>query len=288
MAVGAGAADVLKHGRTDLGTATMYGRYKFERCGGARISAGCRTVYGVHVRLDHAPATAGTVLSPKLYDLVPGDRSLRVRLQEDTFTHKVERVHVNGGWIDLAKHSEFLLIILAPLGLIGLALVALGFVPMCRAIGRGVTRRTRRGRWAALIVGAAVFAFCVPLTVVGLSGDRYSVGGGTLFGPSISFGSTGIHEFVRVHIDEFGSEHKAESTELFGLVPSPKARVPVEDIEEDAAGMITAVTHLGRTYRLDGWNWLALIVVVPVALIALAAAWLNARTLLRERRATPA
>jgi hypothetical protein len=206
-----------------------------------------------------------------------------VLLQEDTFTHKVERVFANGRWVDLTHHSELLLIILVPLGVVGVALVALGFVPLCRAIGRGVTRRTTRGRWAALLIGGAVFAFCVPLTAVGLSGDRYSVGAGTLSGPSISFGSTGIHEFVQVHIDQFGTEHQAESTKLFGLVPAPEARIAVDDVEEDAAGKVTAVSHLGTTYRLDGGHWLALIVVAPIALIGLAAALLNGRAPLRER-----
>ena len=286
LAVGAGAADVLRHGREDLGRATMYGRYTQRFCRSGTVAGGCRTLYGVHVRLDHAPATSGTVLSPKLYALVgPGGRSLPVRLQEDTFTHKVERVNADGRWIDLTTHSELLLFILVPLGVIGLALVALGIVPLCRAIGRGVTRRSRRGCWAALVAGAAVFVFCVPLTAVGLSGDRYSVGGGALFAPSISFGSTGIHEFVQVHIDQFGTVHRAESTKLFGLVPAPEARIAVDDVQEDAAGKVTAVSHLGTTYRLDGGHWLALIVVAPIALIGLAAALLNGRALLRERRA---
>src|SRR6478672_10239166 len=117
IAAAAGTADVLKHGRDDLGRASMYGRYTQQRCSGAKFAGGCRTLYGVHVRLDHAPAVAGTVLSPTLYALVgPGDRSLPVRLQEDTFTHRVERVYVNGRWLDLTKNSELLLIVLVPLG----------------------------------------------------------------------------------------------------------------------------------------------------------------------------
>ena len=285
LAVGAGAADVLRHGHEDLGRATAYGRFTQLRCGGGKTTGGCTRAYGVHIRLDHAPANVGTVLSTKLYALVgPGGRSVAVRLQEDPVTHKVERVYANGRWFDLAKHSELLLIILVPLGVVGLALVALGLVPFCRAIGRGVTRHSRLGCWSALVVGAAVFIFCIPLTAVGLSGDRYPVGSGTLLAPSVSFGSTGIHEFVRVHIDQFGTEHRAESTRLFALVPSANARVPVDSVEEDAASKVTAVTHLGQTYRLDGGNWLALFLVVPVALIGLAAAWLNGRALLRERR----
>lgn len=280
----AGTADTLKHGRRDVGTATLFDRSVITRCGGGR-TGGCHKVPGVRVRIDGA-RDVGRIDSPVLYRLVgPGDGTARARLQEDTFTHKIGRARVNGHWYVIREKNKAILALTIPLLVLGVVLLLAGLVGLARAILRRIVGRTPRRRWVRAIAGAAVFAFCVALTSAGLSGDRFPVGPGELFGAYARFTSTGLHEGVSVRITQFGTVHRAESPELFALMRTPTARVAVDDVEEDSAGEVTAVTYRGRSYVVDRpEDWLALIVVVPIALVALAALVLNARALMRARK----
>ena len=277
IAGAAGAADTLQHGRADIGTGLAGGRYKQVRCYGR--PTGCSTVRGVHIRVDRSGVVV-PVPSDALYALV-GSGSAPVRLKLDTFNDRISDVQARGRWYVTYDSGKTTLYIVTPLILIGLFCVAITAVPLARATGRAITARRRGWRWAWAVLGSLLFAFCVALSITGLTGDRYDIGQGELFDRYATNGSLGYREGVHVHVDLYGTDEKVESRELFALA-EPGARVPV-GLQEDSAGELAAVTHDGTTYVVQPPSWIALFGVVPVGLFALALAWRNGRELWRSR-----
>jgi hypothetical protein len=241
-------------------------------------------VHRVHVGIIRA-RVAITLDSVDLYNLVgSGDRRLPVTLEEDTFSHDLSRARYRGQWYVIASPNTWSLVIVIPLAILGLALVLLNLPLTLIALGRRITARRTAWRWVLIVVGTVVTVFCVALAVVGLSADRYTVGNGQIYGPYAKYDSTGYHEGVHVKIPTDGTNTTVQSSDLYDIAEAHGPVVDVQDISEDGAGKPSSLTFNGRSYDLGRPDWLALVVVVPVGLLALALAMLNGRALVVTRR----
>jgi hypothetical protein len=283
----AGVVDITKHGRRQIGPGVVYGRYTRVLCAGQGANA-CEYVHRVHVGIIRAKV-ALTLDSVDLYNLVGSDdRRLPVTLEEDTFSHDLSRVRYHGQWYVIASPNTWSLVIVIPLAVLGLALVLLNLPLTLIALGRRITARRTAWRWVLIVVGAVVTVFCVALAVVGLSADRYEVGNGQIYAPYAKYDSTGYHEAVHLKIPSDGTNTTVESSDLYDIAAANGPTVAVQDVNEDGAGKPSSLTYNGRSYDLGRAEWLALFVVVPIGLLALALVVLNGRALFKSRRATAA
>src|SRR4051794_28247113 len=139
IAGSAGIADVVKHGRRDIGSGTIVDRYMKTFCTG-RTTGGCRSDPAVHIRVDRAQATVGYV-NDDLYALAGTRGRVPVELEVNTVTHRISRVKADGRWYGASGSDRALLFLLIPLVALGAALVVGGLVRLAPAIGRHLTAR---------------------------------------------------------------------------------------------------------------------------------------------------
>jgi hypothetical protein len=277
IAAGAGLVDTLRHERRAIGSGTAFERFVDTDCV-ARRTAGCSKAPGAHVHVDRADQIV-KVRSPGLYELVgPGVRRVPVTLEIDTFTRRISDVHAGGRTIVTYDSSMTGLLIIVPLILLGLAALAFSAVPLGRATARRLTGRTRRRRWTGVVLGVLALALFGALIKEGMFGGRFDAGRGELHGRFAHFGATGYTEGARVHIDAYGTDHRIESAELFGLLKDAAQRLPVA-VEEDSAGEVSSIGYQGRSYAAKPPDWLPLLVVGPLCLLAGTAVWRNAAAL---------
>jgi hypothetical protein len=281
VSVGAGMLDTLRHENRSIGSGAVVGRYTDKRC--LRLRVSCTKYHRVRVHVDRADQVVSAG-SDALYDLVgPGNRTIPVEIQIDDFTDKISRLRAQGRtYVTYDNTSKGILFLLVPLAVLGLACVAITARPVVRAVRRGITAQRTRWRWAWVVGGGLVFAFCVGATWTGLTGDDFDAGRGELFARYARFDATGYHEGAHVHIDAFARDAKVESRALFALLESPRDRLPIR-VSEDSAGEIAGVTYRGRTYDTQTAEWLGLLFFVPLGLFAAWGVWLNGRELRRAR-----
>jgi hypothetical protein len=280
LSIGFGIADVVKHESRAVGGGTIVDRYKDTHCTGV---ANCTKYSYVHIRLARATGT-GVVGSDALYDLV-GDPPKQLQVGAatiDTFTHRISELHVGGRTYVTYSHDRGILFLLVPLALIGVVALVLGAILLVRPLGRRLLGRSPARRKIRVGVGLVVAVFCVIFCAVGLSGNTYDIGSGQLYDRYATLGGFRYHDGAHIRT-QFGTAYKVESAELYDLL-GDRGTLPVT-VVEDGASEITGVRYQGGTYSTTPPTWLPLIVFVPLGLLFGAMVWINARAVLRDRRA---
>ena len=281
-AAAAGVADVAKHDRRMIGSGVAYDRHEDHFCAPVRRTT-CYTHWNVHLAVNRAQQ-AVQVDSKDLYDLVgEGDRQVPVQLEEDTFSHHLSRAKAGDHWYVIDNPGKTALIVIIPVALVGLALIAISLPALAGETAGWLTANRRWLRWLLIAAGSLLLLLCVLLAVVGISDKGYDAGRGRIVDHYATFRGGGYHEGAHIQLAGETGTTETDSIRLYDLVSDQGSNLPVE-VYEDSNDEVEAVTYDGDTYRVGASDLLALVVVIPLGLLGLAVAWLNARALLRDRR----